>query len=253
MKKFWMLAWPLLACAFVSCNDNDEPEEPTEPKIEYDVITFEDCEFPEGKKNNYDSSNGVHDYTELGATFSINNYYGMLTGVGVSSAAYLSDSESGTPKNGCVALASDVEHAGADGSDKFGFVCKYSRYDTPDQGIVFGEGVERTVASLMVMNATSMRQYIEYGFYSYGPLTDGFVKVIFTGYNAAGEETGSVAAYLANKVNEDYVMSDWTEVDLSPLGKVNKALVTYEWSDGWTPGNGSMLQVCIDNIKLVKE
>ena len=48
MKKVWMMALPLMA-AFTACSDDDGPKGPV---VEYEVITFENCEFAEGAKNN---------------------------------------------------------------------------------------------------------------------------------------------------------------------------------------------------------
>lgn len=263
MKKLWMLALPLVACAFAGCSDDDdEPQDPNQgggtetpvPPVEYETITFEDCEYPEGKLSNFEDQTGDFEYTEHGATFKVNKYYGYATGAGVSSKALIS--ESGSPKSGCVALAADTEHPGASGSDKFCYIGWTKSYAAKSpQGFQFEEGVERSIVSLEIMNSTEMYQYAKYGYYSKPALPEGGnVTATFTGYNAEGEETGNVAVLLADYSSEELALiSEWTEVNLESLGKINKLAVAITWSDEWTPGYGSSSSVCLDNIKFIKE
>lgn len=49
---------------------------------------------------------------------------------------------------------------------------------------------------------------------------DDWVKLVATGYNAAGEKTGTASIYLCNGPKN--IMMDWTKWDLSGLGKVLK-------------------------------
>ena len=247
MKKVWMMALPLMA-AFTACSDDDGPKGPV---VEYEVITFENCEFAEGAKNNV-VKNAEFSYEDLGAKFVGQDYYSMYGGCVVSGAAKIQDS--GTPVPLTVALPDDTEHAGADGSDKFCVLLKHDYVEHEPQ-VAFEDGVERDIVSFDVMNATDMYEYMKYGWYSYQPLAAGdWVEATFTGYDATGAETGSVTVVLADmRDGKDYIMEEWTSVDAVALGKVNKVVMTMKWSDEWAKPSPKNYTVCIDNIKMVKE
>lgn len=239
----------MLAIGFVSCSDDDPAK-----AIEYETITFEDCEFPEGKLTNI-VANTTGEYVELGAKFAFKDVYSMDSGDVVSSQAVIS--ESGTPKANAVALPADTEHPGADGSDKF-VVFNTNSYSALKDFLPefsFEDGVERQIVSIDLMNSTMMYQYMKFGFYSYTPLADGdWCEVTFTGYDAEGAETGTVTVAVGDyRDGKEYIMDEWTTVDLTPLGKVNKVGVKMTWSDTWTKPSSGNWAVCADNIKMVKE
>lgn len=252
MKKPLLFVLPMLAIGLVSCSDDDPAK-----AIEYETITFEDCEFPEGKLTNIvtSSTGSTGEYVELGAKFAFKDMYSMDGGDVVSSQAAIS--ESGTPKANAVALPADTEHPGADGSDKFVVLNKNSSSlfnDFPPE-FSFESGVERQIVSLDLMNSTMMYQYMKYGFYSYAPLAAGdWCEVTFTGYDAEGAETGTVTVAVGDyRDGKEYIMEEWTTVDLTPLGKVNKVAVAMNWSDTWNKPSSGNWAVCADNIKMIKE
>ncbi|MDE7025333.1 MAG: DUF4465 domain-containing protein [Paramuribaculum sp.] len=251
MKKFAFFALPLLAVGFASCSDDkDEPVAPAVPATEYEVITFSDCEFPTGKNTNVTTGGG--NYTELGGLFQFAEKYTMVSGCVVSDLKVVSDDKDSRPKDFAVAL-----NPSENDDNKFAVVSKYSYLTTEDAepSFSFENGAEREIASIDVMNSTEMHQYMTIGYYSYAPMTDGdWCKATFTGFDAAGTETGSVEVYLADFRNgASNVMSDWTTVDMKALGKVNKVMVNLTWSESWDKPSSSNYTVCVDNIKMVKE
>ncbi|WP_316791895.1 DUF4465 domain-containing protein [Pedobacter frigoris] len=90
-------------------------------------------------------------------------------------------------------------------------------------------------------------------------LAKGFVKLTVKGYNGTAA-TGSVDYWLAIRPNVDpanptfnYVAVNWSKVDLTALGVVNK--VVFSLSSSYKDGAGNMLiapYFCLDGIRLRK-
>lgn len=75
------------------------------------------------------------------------------------------------------------------------------------------------------------------------------------GLDSAGTKTDSVDFYLADYRTDDAVgtISDWTEVDLTSLGKVNGLSFDFKGSDTGDYGLNTPTYVAIDDIKLIKD
>ncbi len=81
-------------------------------------------------------------------------------------------------------------------------------------------------------------------------------KVTITGLNATGGVTGELEFFLADfrfdNNKKDYIIKQWTEVDLSELGAVNK--VQFKLSSSRKDNEGNMVTpgyFCIDNLKIL--
>lgn len=79
---------------------------------------------------------------------------------------------------------------------------------------------------------------------------DGWLLLTIEGFNVSGTSTGNVKFYLADfrTANSPGIVTDWTRVDLTSLGKVHKLAFTIDGSDksgGWlnTPA-----YFCFDNL-----
>lgn len=219
----------------------------TTAEIVYSVITFTDCEFPAGKNTNVVTGGGS--YTDFNCVFQFAERYTMVGGCVVSDIHDINDNSSSSAKSYGVALA-------ADGDDLNKFVCvtKYSYLSSAEAApaFAFENGEEREIASIDVMNSSDMYQYMVTGWYSYEPMAAGdWCLLTFTGYDAAGNVTGTVEQYLADfRDGESMVVSEWTTVATDALGKVNKVEVAVTWSDTWDKPSPSNFSVCLDNIKL---
>ncbi len=93
-----------------------------------------------------------------------------------------------------------------------------------------------------------------------------YLRITFTGHedvNATGSTTGSVTRYLADYRADksdnpdalsyggsDYVLPEWTEVDLSGLGSARSISLSFETTDLGTFGPNSPSFVAIDNLTL---
>lgn len=236
--------------AAVSNGDNKASSEHVIIKtkeIVYEVITFNDCEFPAGKNTNVVSGGGS--YTDFNCVFQFAEKYTMVGGCVVSDIHEINDNSDSSPKAYGVALTAE-----GDDANKFLYVQKYSYLSTPDAApaFAFADGEERLISSIDVMNSTEMYQYITIGWYSYTPMAAGdWCLLTLTGYNAAGEVTGTVEQYLADFRNGDSMVVDaWTTVDTEALGKVNKVEIAVTWADTWEKTSSSNFSVCLDNIKM---
>lgn len=248
MKKIYLLLLPL-AVATAACSDNDEPKPVEEPQT---VITFEDCAFDTGKTNNLMSTpdGTIADYSEADALFFGTDLYTQIAGAIVSNRKNVSKDGSGLPIDISVSL--NGETAGADGSDKYCYMAWHS-YTSEKKGIMpefsFSEGQERELTSLMLMNSTLMSQFMKYGFYSQPGLGDGdYVSIIIKGYDAAGNPTGNVDVVIGDRRDgkQEYI-EDWTKIDLSALGSINKIEFDID-THGWNIPTAISWSVCIDNI-----
>lgn len=85
----------------------------------------------------------------------------------------------------------------------------------------FYDGSEHVISSMWVMNSTyAMSCYISGNGLTAKIGPDDWVKLVATGYNAAGTKVGETSIFMVN--GPDNIVRDWTKWDLSPLGKVAK-------------------------------
>ena len=224
-----------------------EPVHMTTLEPVYDVITFSDCEFPAGKNTNVVSGGGS--YTDFNCVFQFAERYTMVGGCVVSDVHEINDDKDSSPKAFGVALSSTEETP-----NKFLYVQKYSYLSSPEAApaFAFANGEEREIYSIDVMNSTEMYQYMALGWYSWPPMAAGdWCLLTLTGYDAAGEATGTVDFYLADFRNSaGYVVSEWTTVNTEALGKVNKVEIKLTWGEEWDKTSASNYSVCLDNIKM---
>ena len=103
--------------------------------------------------------------------------------------------------------------------------------------------------------------YVTNSAYSYASIIKGdnyakkfgmgdWFKLTVTGYDAAGESTGTVDFYLADlrDANYAYIVNDWRWVDLTSLGKVKRLGFTMSSSDSGQWGMNTPAYFCLDNL-----
>lgn len=260
MKKLSLLcALSLAVLAVTSCSD-DPKDEPAKDPV-YKTISFEDCQFATEKAvDNFAASGKTETYTEFGVDFTNANIYYSLSGILVAST-----SEKPAIEGDYVSVASDrkvvcnltdddaAHFTGADATGKYS-IWSYSVYNKDVQpSFAFADGVEHKITSLKVNNVAKYWQIMKIGYYTKKGFADGdYYEVTFTGYDAAGNETGSVPVVLGDYRNgKSFIMDTWTKVDLSALGKVNKIVLTA------TPSEklkdllyGDAYEVCVDQIEF---
>ena len=103
--------------------------------------------------------------------------------------------------------------------------------------------------------------YITNSSYAYNSMTGGdsfakkfgkgdWFKLTVTGYDAAGEVTGTKDYYLADlrDPSKAYIINDWRYVDLSGLGKVSKLGFELSSTDNGDYGMNTPAYFCFDNF-----
>jgi hypothetical protein len=82
-------------------------------------------------------------------------------------------------------------------------------------------------------------------------------KVTISGYDHSNNKVGTKEVYLADyrsgETTKDYIVTKWTTVDLSSLGKVNKITFAFTSSDTGAYGINTPTYVCLDNIKYLDD
>ena len=262
MKKTLMIL-PFLIFAASCSKENKTPEDSTV----YQTISFENHTFADKKHNNFPSASGIDStYTEFGATFTAQNYYYFLSGILIAD-----DYEKPQLEGEFIAYSNgkrvvcnkDFEEGkeppmGADGTSKYS-VWSYSQYNKDVRpSFSFADGVEHKAVSMKVNNDAMAWQYMKIGFYSKPAFTTGdYFEAIFTGYDASGNETGKVTVPLGDfRDGKSLLVEDWQDVDISPLGMVNKIVLTADFSDNFmsfmyvTTKEDCPYMVCVDEIKF---
>ena len=85
--------------------------------------------------------------------------------------------------------------------------------------LVFGDGTPRVIDHMYVMNINyALNCYLNGNSLTANIGPDDWVKLIATGFDADGKETGSVEIFMCN--GPDNIIREWTKWDLSPLGEV---------------------------------
>ena len=236
MKKLNFLFVAALVAAFSVFFSSCQPEPDRYREV---IITFEDVELGErGYKNDFPEGLFLADAEFYNAYFG-----GWWEGFAVSRLT-----DRGTP--GWTNQFSVFASSGAGGSQNFavvgaGFEEISSMWFLNDQEFEF--------RSLMVNNTTFAALAIKEGEYPASAFTNGdWFKLIITGFDARGNEAGKVEFYLADfRGGRTTIVQEWTRVNLSPLGKVNRLEFTFASSDTGEWGINTPTYAAIDNIIYV--
>ena len=124
---------------------------------------------------------------------------------------------------------SGLERTGGGHNGSNNFAVHYGYADNSGYGLTeaslptltFADGTARVIDYMYVNNTDyALNCYIDGNGLTAKIGDDDWVKLVATGYNAAGEKTGTASIYLCNGPKN--IMMDWTKWDLSGLGKVLK-------------------------------
>ena len=124
---------------------------------------------------------------------------------------------------------SGLERTGGGHNGSNNFAVHYGYADNSGYGLTeaslptltFADGTARVIDHMYVNNMDyALNCYIDGNGLTAKIGDDDWVKLVATGYNAAGEKTGTASIYLCNGPKN--IMMDWTKWDLSGLGKVLK-------------------------------
>lgn len=239
-KRFFYLALSVLfATSFVACNNDDD--------VEYIDIEFENVDLGEtGYVNNVN-------YVEDNLTFT-NNYnasYGSWSGFSISSKT---DMETA----GYLNQYSIYGTSGVAGSSNFA-VAYYSAYDETEPTFAFPDNIQHKIVSAYFSLTTYTYLAITEGNDGSGAVTaftlenNDLYTVVATGYDAADTKTGEITIKLADYTGAEALLFDqWTKVDLSALGKVNKVKFMVTSTDTGDWGMNTPSYFAVDNIRFEK-
>jgi hypothetical protein len=142
--------------------------------------------------------------------------------------------------------------------------------NSENYAIAYGDGWFRPGAVDGIHVYEPVQIYITNNTYAFNSMRDGdqyakkfggvtgndpdYFSVTFTGLRN-GEATGTpVIAYLADfrftDNSQDYILRDWTLIDLTPLGLVDTVIFSFESSDVGDLGINTPLYFCMDNLQV---
>lgn len=194
--------------------------------------------------NGVDQSKGF----KSGGAFFINDFnssWGSWTGFALSS---MTDTSNGTWAN----QYSAISGSGATQSEAYAVA-----YDQAQIQLANSMGMD-SVYGVMVNNSTYAYKVVRDGGQfskKFGGVSsqdpDSFI-VIFKGLDTNDITTGEIIFYLAdfrsNNSSGDYIVNQWTWVDLKPLGAVSRIEISFNSSDRGTFGMNTPAYVCLDSL-----
>ncbi len=216
------------------------------------VVDFEDLSLPpESFYNGSDFAGGFisrgaffnNDYIDLGGGFDAWSGWAYSNMTDVATAGFMNQYS-----------AYHLPDGGGDGSALFGVAFCFA----PGISQIWLPGDLRPL-SLRITNTTyaalSMRDGDSFAKKFGGPSGNDpdFFRVIIEGRDASDQSTGSVAFYLADyrfaDNSQDYIVSEWTTVDLTELGDAtNRLLFALESSDVGAFGINTPTYFAMDNL-----
>ena len=209
------------------------------------IVTFESVVLPEsGYQNNFPGGLILGDAVFCNH-FEVGEWGALWNGFAVSR---LTDRKTPGHENQFSVFA----ESGANNSEQFAIVHPGFAGEVPS--MQFFNNQEFEFVSLMVNNTTYTALDIRYGSGFSDPFTAGdWFKLIIKGFDARGNETGKVEFYLADfRSGRQTIVSQWTRVDLSRLGKVNRLEFAFDSSDYMIAGENRWINTpqyaAIDNI-----
>ena len=113
-----------------------------------------------------------------------------------------------------------------------------------DASISFSDGVAREIRSMDVGPTTYQLKETVIGGYGASLAEEGELYVTITGYNGE-QETGSYTLYMAKDGN---ILTDWSTINLTSLGKVTKLIFTMDGSDRSSWGVKHPKYFAFDNV-----
>jgi hypothetical protein len=241
MKKQLALSL-LILISFVACKKDNGDVVLTK------TVGFEGLSL--GASGYWNGADGSGKFTSNGVTFSnsFSSSYGSWD-----SFAY---SQKADVANGSYTNQYSVFDA-ANGLNKFAIY--YPPFDG-DAFASFAKDSVYKVTTVSVCNSTYTALTLKNGDPSFAKKFGGasgndkdWYKMTVVGFGAKGDSLKSVEFYLADyrfdDNSKDYIVKNWTNLDLSSLGKVNKLTFRFSSTDNGTWGMNTPSYVCLDNLK----
>jgi hypothetical protein len=140
----------------------------------------------------------------------------------------------------------------------------YQMPETPEEATIqFLNDTSFTISEITIANSTLAYYLMKYGnddipyLQASGDSDGDWVKLTFEGFDKYGISTDTVEFFLADyrfeSSTDNYIISEWSTVDLEKLGKINK--LSFIITTSVTDETGIMITpkyLCINNIKLIE-
>ncbi|MES2629676.1 MAG: DUF4465 domain-containing protein [Bacteroidota bacterium] len=208
------------------------------------ISTIEDVDL--GTVGYYNGKDGAGSFNSNAATFKsiYNAQYDYWSG------GFAASSHIDAVTEGYANMYSSYAGSGADNSAKFVVGAQ--------GGIIVTGG--RAVNSIQITNSTyaalSMKNGDSFG-KKFGGTTgndEDYFRLIISAFRNGSEKTEKVTFYLADyrsaDNSQDYILKNWTAVDLSSLGNADSLKFTLESSDVGQYGINTPTYFCADNLNL---
>lgn len=239
MKKLILGLAALMALTFVSCDDSDDNAILS--------VDFEDVTLNEDglANNNTESGSIVSGDLAVTCTWTTSEY-------GTFGSGFTISNQTDTANAGVSNPYSCIAQSGADASSS------YAVFYSSNDSIKFSSEVD--MESIMLCNNA----------YTYNSMLNGdsfskkfggidgtdedYFKVIVSLFEDDGDFIGDAEFYLADfRGDADYIVSEWTKLDLSTYEDVSYMKFSFESTDNGNWGMNTPGYFCIDNIAYTTE
>ena len=223
------------------CMDDFNGEAPRKPE---GPATFEDLDLAD--ESYWNGSDGTGSFVSGGFRFE-NGY--ELSEYGAYAYGFYYTNLTSKTSTGYMEMYNSVVGHGAENSKTYA-TYNVNEYNPKGVEVISSEDGEM-VSGFYVTNSAYAYASMTHGD-SYGKRfgTNDWFKLTITGYDAAGEQTGTVDFYLADlrDIANAYILDTWRWVDLTSLGKVKRLGFTMSSSDTGVWGMNTPAYFCMDNL-----
>ena len=223
------------------CMDDFNGEAPRKPE---GPATFEDLDLAD--ESYWNGSDGTGSFVSGGFRFE-NGY--ELSEYGAYAYGFYYTNLTSKTSTGYMEMYNSVVGHGAENSKTYA-TYNVNEYNPKVVEVISSEDGE-VVSGFYVTNSAYAYASMTHGD-SYGKRfgTNDWFKLTITGYDAAGEQTGTVDFYLADlrDIANAYILDTWRWVDLTSLGKVKRLGFTMSSSDTGMWGMNTPAYFCMDNL-----
>lgn len=223
------------------CMDDFNGEAPRKPE---GPATFEDLDLAD--ESYWNGSDGTGSFVSGGYRFE-NGY--ELSEYGAYAYGFYYTNLTSTTSTGYTEMYNSIVGHGAENSKTYA-TYNVNEYNPKGVEVISSEDGE-VVSGFYVTNSAYAYASMTHGD-SYGKRfgTNDWFKLTITGYDAAGEQTGTVDFYLADlrDIANAYILDTWRWVDLTSLGKVKRLGFTMSSSDTGMWGMNTPAYFCMDNL-----
>lgn len=235
-KNSWGYTTPLYFC--IDDFNGAAPAKPEGP------ATMEDLDLAD--ESYWNGSDGTGSFVSGGYRFE-NGY--ELSEYGAYAYGFYYTNLTSTTSTGYTEMYNSIVGHGAENSKTYA-TYNVNEYNPKGVEVISSEDGE-VISGFYVTNTAYAYASMTHGdSYAKRFGTNDWFKLTITGYDAAGEQTGTVDFYLADlrDVANAYILDTWRWVDLTSLGKVKRLGFTMSSSDTGMWGMNTPAYFCMDNL-----